>query len=123
MRSLANLIDHIESERAVLDTHFVRSSDIVPFLATIESLAQKVGGKAEVTSVDIPQDDSLLVVELKAGGSFEALYKFVMLLENSPYELLFISANIQNPGIQDLPTSGASEWTATFKINLLSFLD
>ena len=35
---------------------------------------------------------------IKASGSFEALYKFLTLLENSPYELDFISMDIQKLG-------------------------
>ena len=123
IKSLNHSIQMIADDRALLETHFAKSSDIVPFLDTIEKLAPEVGAKAEVSSVNTPADNGL-TVGLKASGSFEAIYKFLTLLENSPYELDFLSMdmhkltgpsasgeNIQNPG-----------WEAVFKIQLLSFI-
>ena len=125
-RLLTSSIKAIESERALLNTHFVQSSDVVPFLDTIEKLAKNVGVKAEIISVDIIKDIPALTVEMKALGSFETIYKLIMLLENSPYNLEFVLVDIQSLNMQDeaLNKEGKShQWSATFKIKLLSFVN
>ncbi len=113
---LNNSINKIESERVNLETHFAKSSDVVPFLDTIEALASKVGAKAEVSSVDIPKDSAGLMVGLKASGSFSSLYKFLTLMENSSYELEIVSINLRKEEGEKI-----SLWSALFKIKLLSF--
>lgn len=117
------LIDSVKSikiERTSLDTHFVQSSDVVPFLDTIEELAKNVGANAEVISVDVAKDNLSLVVQMSTSGSFETIYKLILLLENSPYDLEFILIDIKNlnSSIKKIP-----QWTATLQIKLLSFLN
>ncbi len=113
----------IEEERSQLENHFAKSSDIVPFLDTIEGLASKAEAKAEISSVDVLKDRDGLMVEINASGTFNSLYKFLILLENSPYELEFMAMNIQKE------TSVGAEkdkkdfkWNAFFRIKLLSFI-
>ncbi|MFA6586000.1 MAG: hypothetical protein WCS86_02455 [Candidatus Paceibacterota bacterium] len=118
VRSLINSVKTTAGERALLDTYFIRSSNVVPFLDTIERLAKEVNVGAEVTSVDIAKDNSSLLVGMKATGGFQMIYKFINLLENSQYILEFISVDIQN---SSTTVGKTSQWTADFKIKLLSF--
>lgn len=124
LKSLDRLMKVIGEEKTLLEMHFAQNSNIVPFLDTIEKLALSVKAKSEVVAVDIPKDKSGLQIDVKASGSFEAVYKFLMLLENSPYELDFISVNIQR--VSEQTTSDkkvvAPQWDAIFKIKLLSFI-
>ena len=120
---LGKLIKALESERASLDSHFTVSSDVVPFLDTIEKLAAAVSAQAEVSSVDIAKDNSSLAVGIKASGSFGALYKFITLLENSPFQLEFLSMDLQNAGGAELAGSTKTlQWDLTLKVGLLNFL-
>ena len=123
IKSLDNSIKIIATEKQQFETHFAQSSDIVPFLDTVEKLAQPVGAQAQITSVDILPGNTGLSVGMKASGSFESVYKFLRLLENSPYELSFMSVNIQNGSLSDTSgkTSTPKTWEAIFKIKLLSF--
>ncbi|HYD92450.1 MAG TPA: hypothetical protein VEA37_13315 [Flavobacterium sp.] len=125
MKSLEHSLESLEQERALLNAHFVRSSDVVPFLDTIETLAPKAGASAGVASVAISPDGSSLLVGVKATGSFENLYKFLTLLENSPYQLEFTSMNMTKTGVGASSSSDSSEgnWTASFGIRLLSFVN
>ncbi len=123
VRSLERSIKGLEGERAEFDTHFAQSSDIVPFLDTIEGLAPKVGVKAEMTSVDIAENGAGLLVGMKASGSFGGLYKFLRLIENSPYELEFLTFKIEKESGAAGGKSDASKWNAAFKIKLLSFVN
>ncbi|HAS80950.1 MAG: hypothetical protein UR25_C0003G0112 [Candidatus Nomurabacteria bacterium GW2011_GWE1_32_28] len=126
IKLLISSINSIDSEKNSLETHFIKSSDIVPFLDTVEKLAKDVGVKSEIVSVDIPKDNSSLVVETRVLGNFETIYKLILLLENSPYELEFVSVDIKNLNSVDTivdKNNKISEWTATFKIKLLSFVN
>ena len=124
LASLDQLLQKIAPERALLEDHFIKSSDVVPFLNMIEKLASEVGVSAQIDSIDTKADNSELTVGLKASGNFEVIYKFLTLLENSPYELYFTSMDMRK-----LNLSGAvdknikdSNWEAVFKIQLLSFI-
>lgn len=127
-RALVNLIKSIEPQRVQLETHFVQSSNIVPFLDTIEGLVKEAEVKAEVVSVNPAKVDSSLVVEMKAVGSFGAIYKLITLLENSPYILEFVSFDIQNSNVENLPVDKnikikIPQWVAIFQVRLLSFVN
>ncbi|KKR62126.1 hypothetical protein A2643_02060 [Candidatus Nomurabacteria bacterium RIFCSPHIGHO2_01_FULL_39_220] len=124
LKTLNNSIEAIKEERQQLETHFARSSDVVLFLNTVEGLAKGAGIEKEVRSVDISKDKKALMVAMEAKGSFPDLYKFLTLLENSPYELELIEVKFSRetePASSD-KTLSASAWNATFKIKLLSFI-
>jgi|GEM_PF-371743 len=127
---LLNLsINSIKEEETRLDTHFARGSDIVPFLDTIEALAPQAGAKAETSSVDVAKDNDGLLVKVEATGSFESLYKFLTLLENSPYELQFLQVDLSKKNETEAPITAedgtilpqAPSWHGDFEIRLLSF--
>jgi hypothetical protein len=122
--SLNQSLQKIEGDRVLLETHFAKSSDIVPFLDTIEKLAPVAGALAQVDSVNTLANNTGLMVGLKASGSFEAIYKFLTLLENSPYELDFLSMDIHKLTAPDAlgKTVNDLKWEAIFKIQLLSFV-
>ena len=121
--SLDQLLEMTEEERLFLDIHYIKSSDIVPFLDSIEKLAPQANTKAEVTLVNISPDNTSLSVGVTAQGTFENLYKFLTLLENSPYQLEITSMDIKRVTEGEMPTKGApAEWLVTFKIKLLSFV-
>ena len=123
--SLDRSFQEITDDKILLEAHFAKSSDVVPFLDTLEKLAPKAGVKTEVDSVSVKDKDAGLVVGMKASGSFTAIYKFIMLLENSPYELHFLSMDIHKL-LQGSVSVGKdakdSKWEAVFKIQLLSFI-
>ena len=125
IRTLDNLVKIIKSERAQLETHFAQSSDIVPFLDTIEGLASRATTKAETTSVNILEDHTGLVVGMKVSGTFSSLYKFLTLLENSPYELELIAMDIHARIVTDIGSENEKDpkWDANFRIKLLSFVE
>lgn len=123
IKQLDRSMKAIAQERVMLDSHFAKSSDIVPFLNMIEELASSVFVEAEISSVDIAKDNTSLTVGVKTSGSFEALYKFLTLLENSPFELEFALVNMQRRSGQAVEGEAKiARWEAFFKIKLLSFL-
>lgn len=125
IKSLDNTIKAVNSEKMQLESHFASGSDVVPFLNTIEKSASDIGLKAEVYTVDVLKDNNGLSVGIKVSGNFQAIYNLLMLLENSSYELEFLSFNLQrNTGPMDesIETSKTYTWNADLKVKLLSFI-
>ena len=113
----------VADSRSLIETHFSKSSDIVPFLDSIEGLAPLAGKgtKVEISAVALNANKTGLVVDLKVSGSFTSIYKFLTLLENSPYELDFPSVSMQKSSAVD-PSSKNTIWEAMLKVQLLSFV-
>ena len=123
IKTLNSYILSIQNEKAELETHFVQSSDVVPFLNTLERLGQGVGTKVEVNTISIAKDGTGLLVSLKDTGNFEQIYKFITLLENAPYELEFVSVDIGNSVQPDGATSkNTRAWEAEINLKLISFI-
>lgn len=115
IKSLNSLMQKIADKQILIETHFAQSSNPVPFLDTLEKLASSVHAKNLVSSVEVSGDGKSLVVGLSVSGSFEAFYKFLTLLENSQYELEFLSVDVKKDGL-------AGDWSAILKIKLLTFI-
>jgi hypothetical protein len=126
IRALDYSVKIMEGERDQLETHFAQSSDVVPFLNTIDGLAGGVDVKEEVTSVDVEADNTSLLVGMKASGTFSNLYKFLTLLENSPYELEFTGVDMRKETVSEVGNGNKNvpvpKWDAVYKIKLLSFV-
>ncbi len=119
LTSLDRLLKSVDSEVKVLGPHFVKGDDIVPFLDTLEKSAYLAGASAEVLSVDSLDDSSGLLIGIKAIGNFEALYKYITLLENLRYELEFYSISLaRTNGIN----GSKPEWAVILKVKLLSYI-
>jgi hypothetical protein len=121
VKLLNDSIKSIESEKSALESHFVKSSNVVPFLDSIEGAAKVVGVKSEVASVEVSPEHDALLVELDASGSFPLVYKFLRLLETSPYELSLTSVTLERSTSMDVKGT-APRWDAKFKIKVLSFV-
>ena len=126
METLDNSIKIIDKEMIELETHFAKSSDIVPFLDTIEGLASKVNISAEVVSVNILTNHTGLTVGAKTSGTFSEIYKFLALLENSPYEIEVTSIDMRREtelNSEENKNTTVPKWNITFEIKLLSFIE
>jgi cell division protein FtsB len=132
--SLEHSLQKISDARTQLETHFAKSSDVVPFLDMIEKLAPKTGSLAQIDSVDTSGGSTGLIVGFSVSGSFDSIYKFITLLENSQYELEFLSMDIHSMTASNTSVDSGSaqskapvknavpKWQADFKIQLLSFI-
>ncbi len=126
-QKIANMNSEVKSvapERAKLDSHFAKSSDVVPFLDTLQELSVQAGSPAEFSSVNLSKDGKSLEVSMKAEGTFISVHKFLSLLENSSYEFDFSSVNLQKKVLSDAEKVAGKDsvWTMDFKFSLLSFI-
>jgi hypothetical protein len=120
---LERSLKSIEQEKMNLDTHFIQSSDIVPFLDYLENLGKKIGIGVEITSADSVHNDKELIAGLKASGSFEQLYKFITLIENSHYEIEIENFELQTEEQIQVSKNEKKNtiWSAVVKIRLISY--
>jgi hypothetical protein len=117
LKSLEVFLENTQDKRAALDSHFGQSSNVVPFLDSLEDLGRAAGASPEVLSVEESKDKTSLLVSIRALGSFESVYKFLELLENSAYELDFEAMDLNKIG-----ESGTAEWEGLFRLKLLTFI-
>ncbi|MEI7765528.1 MAG: hypothetical protein WCI93_02995 [bacterium] len=122
IKDFNNSFKSIEEERALLETHFAQSSDIVPFLNKIENMASSVNTKVEVSFIEVAKDNTGLVLEMRDTGNFEQVYKFLTLLENSPYELEITLVEMNKISIEEKNNINKKVWEALYKIKLISFI-
>lgn len=117
-------IESVAADRAALESHFAVGTNIVPFLDTVESLAARVHATPDVFSVDTLANNTGLMVGLHASGTFDAVYKFLVLLQNSPYEVEFNSVSLEKQDGSDQTPAGEkpAAWQATIKVRLVSFV-
>lgn len=123
-REEINILDEtlkeLKSERVELESSFARKSDVVPLLNTIESMANAVSAKASISSVEVSRDNNFLVVNVRASGSFESLYKFLTLLENAPYQIDFSNVDFRRT-VGDVVYNEIL-WEGSFGLRVLSFI-
>lgn len=119
--NLNKSLEETRDKRTILENHFAKSSDVVPFLDSTEKLATKVGAVATVDSLNTGTSNDKFIIQLKASGRFESLYRFLLLLENSPYELDFLSVDFHKSS-GDAKNPKDTKWEAVFKMQLLSFI-
>lgn len=122
VRSLSFFIKQISKEKETFESYFVNESTLVNFLNVLEGVGNSVGVSVEVNSFE-PQRDSTtgLILNIKSAGDFVSLYKFIKLLENSPYEMEVISLDMQKLGFLN-DVSAKSNWSASISIRLVNYL-
>ena len=72
--------------------------------------------------IEVTKDNTGLILKMKDTGSFSQVYKFITLLENSPYELEFTSVNIHSLLKEDKNNTQKTIWEADLSIKLISFI-
>jgi hypothetical protein len=124
IKNIMKSVQVIEQDNILIQSHFAKGSDVVPFLDNIDSFAPKVNSEDEVISVEITKEKQELIVGINVLGSFESVYHYLTLLENSPYEIEFTGVDIQtnDKGFKSDKTDKIYNWEGMFKIKLLSFI-
>lgn len=124
IKELNKVILEIGDKIEILDSHFLHSADLAPFLDELESSAKNLGVKAEVISVDNPTvKNQYLSLNLRTLGTFEDLNRFLLLLENHKYELEVFEVKIIRELSTDLTSNSIPIWSGYFRIKVISFLE
>lgn len=119
---LNSFLENTTEERVLLNSHFAQASNAVSFLDMMEELGSKVNARAEVLVIDVPEDKAALYVSVKVSGTFDSVYKFIKLLENSPYETEIVSLDMSKVVLSGSLNKQSFVWSVNLKIKLLSFI-
>ncbi len=119
IKNLERSVKNLAEEKKDLDSHFVGSDDPVAFLNSLESMALSVGAVAEVSTVGT-NNDSGLVVNLRATGGFDSLYKFLTLIENSQYIMEIQNMSIST-NISEVKNLSVNKWDMNVQLKLITF--
>lgn len=124
IKELNKVISEIGDEVKILDSHFLNTGDVAPFLDELELDAKNLGVKAEVVSVDNPNtQNKYLSINLRADGTFENLNKFLLLLENYKYQLEVFDVRMIRNSAPDTDLNSLPIWSGDFRIKVISFLE
>lgn len=119
IKNLERSVKNLAKEKAELDSHFVSKDDPVDFLNSLETMASGVGATAEVSTVGDDSNNSGLVINLNATGSFDSIFRFLTLIENSFY-MMEVQNLTLNSGSVDVKTK-LPVWTMSLQLRLITF--
>lgn len=121
--SLEKTINATEESRQMLASHFISSDRIVDFLETLEGYGRSAGSEFKLLSVEEEKDGKSLRVSFEAVGTFASVYALAVLLENTPYHIVFdhmaVSRYDNAPAVKGAPVR---DWRLTATIRLQSFI-
>lgn len=113
-------------DKAYIDAHFVDGGDIAGFFGEVEDLGKQTGVLVEIGTADFTKDKTKkLRLVFKASGSFEAIIRFIELLENFKYELVQKRVAIEKDSMQVVsPDKGKPGivWRGDFELELSSLV-
>ncbi len=119
---LANVdkeIKQIQEHSEFFDSMYFSKESILPFIEKLESVARVSGTKLYIQSVTpgdvVAEKYNYYNVTLQSSGSWEAVTKFVSLVENMPH---YISIKVLNLSSSD--NEKGRVWTASMTITTLA---
>lgn len=125
---LKDQIDNVALIKETTQKHFVDSSEIDSFIDYLENLGNDSGTEVKVEDFQTsPDNKNILSVKLLSKGSFNNVMKFLVLIENTQYQVYIEKASIdKQPEVSNIDpktgqpvSSGASVWQANVSFNVL----
>lgn len=124
INALEKILEQLKTEKQTIEKAVVSEKDLVGFIEFLESLAQKTNIDLNIGSAVLPQNKTEPPsFSLNLAGSFSALTKFNILLENSPF-----GVNVETSQIRKLSSDEKKakktdkDWEGILKINVLNYL-
>ena len=79
-----------EQKNKILESHFVTEGKVVNFIESIEMLGKESGVVVDIQSLQPGEQTGKegLYVTLSLSGEFNSVNKFILLLENMPYQIV-----------------------------------
>lgn len=113
-----------ETERVKLDTYFIDVKGTPRFLEALASLGKDAGIVLSFDSIDV-DSNSALRINFRAQGTFGNLFRFLSLIEASPYALEVGNLNLNKINVFSGKPGEKSEnsWSANGTLRLLSFVN
>lgn len=125
LRELSEALNNTAGERAKIDSYFVDIKGSAHFLEKLQSFGKLAQAPIHLDNVDV-ENKSILTVNFSTSGPIENIYKLTELLEATPYIINIRSFNLNKVNITNATNNlkqGTREWSATFSVRLLSFVN
>ena len=119
LKVLENFLAQTDDERRLISGGFVGKDNLLDFIEELEKAGAESGLAVRVESAnfDVGQAEGSPSFRLQATGSFQSLFKLMLILENTPYEISFEDVSLSRTHEE----KGKNIWTGVFVIKLLSY--
>jgi Tfp pilus assembly protein PilO len=110
-------LEELAEQESRVASYLVSSSEIVPFLESLEGVGDVLGAEVDVVSVgDSPDTSGRIPLSLSISGSFNAVMRTVGAIEHHPNDVRVTSLTLDTPQ----GDAASSEWTAnvTFSVGM-----
>lgn len=127
-KELTSLYEKTATDRASVFSFFVKDSDTVSFIETIESLGGRTGSRVVLSSIDSidPSGQNGKFGFINAGvqvqGSWSAVIRTLMLAEVLPYKISIGNIRLNSSGSSD-PKNLSREWNLSFVLKATTIHD
>jgi len=117
LKIFENYIADTKNERFLIEKTFINRDELVTFIEDLEGVGRDSGVDVRVESANLAASpkDAGPSLHLEARGNFSSVFKYSLLLENLPYEIVFEKIDIDKVGGEDAP------WRGDYIIKLLSY--
>lgn len=114
IKLLESQSEKLKTDAQKMEQVFLKEENIVGFIENLENLGKDAGVSIELSSVRM-DDENIKEphFDLILRGSFNALFRYIVLLENLPYQIIFEKLNM---------SSRDKSWEARTVIILSSFI-
>ena len=119
LKVLENFLSDTGPQREVIASGFVSESELIDFIEDLEGSGRDVGAEVKVESATFSSSGqgSVPSFRLQASGSFDSIFKLMLVLENLPYEIDFEDLSLTKSSTE----GKVSLWNGVFIIKLLSY--
>lgn len=117
-QEIADVYQSTIDDRKKIRSLFVSENDTVTFIETLESVGSLAGSVLNISSIEsifeTEQDLGLLRAHIEAKGSWQAIMRTLMLIENMPYRSTISHVRIDASGSVD----NNREWRIVFDLEV-----
>ncbi|PIR69266.1 MAG: hypothetical protein COU47_04195 [Candidatus Niyogibacteria bacterium CG10_big_fil_rev_8_21_14_0_10_46_36] len=119
LKDLEILFDEVQQRKDEIDSVFINERSVVRVIESFEARARELGVELEVESASLPTASAARgpEIQLHLEGSFDALYRYIKVLEVMPFQISIDLVNINKRSSAEGPG-----WAATIRLTVLSFL-
>lgn len=119
LKAFEKILDERRSDREVIENLFIGEKEIVRFIEDLEEAGRTSGVGLEVQSAALAPGPKELgpSFRLSAAGDFKTLFRYLLLVENLPYETAWEQITLQKTAAE----GKAPSWSGLYTLKLLSY--
>lgn len=126
VNKMRKLVSSAQDDQQLLAGHFLRKSQTIDFLDSLENLGTATGVTASISDVVVAKDGKSLSVSISANGSYQNLYNYFFLLEQLPYYITVTNLSATSQGVKIDPVTKVSAgvvWDGAISFTINSYSD